>query len=59
MFNAFLVNMVIGYGLEQYKTDPCMFRLVDNESVIMMAAVHVDDLIVVGGRKRLLSSTTL
>ena len=51
MFNALLVNKVIGYGLRRCKTDPCVFRLMKNETVILMVAVHVDDLFVVGGAK--------
>ena len=29
MFNALLVNTVVGFGLEQCKTDPCVFRLMN------------------------------
>ena len=51
MFNALLVNVVVGYGLEQVKTDPCVFRLMKDETVTQMVAVHVDDLFGVGGAK--------
>ena len=50
-FNALLVNTVVGYGLEQCKTDPCVLRLMKDETVILMVAVHVDDLFVVGRSK--------
>ena len=46
MFNELLVNTVVRYGLEQCKTDPWVFRLVmKDETVILMVAVHVDDVI--------------
>ena len=51
MPNALLVNTVVGYGLEQCKTDPCMFRLMKDGVVIPVVAVDVDDLFVVGGAK--------
>ena len=59
MFNALLVNTAVGYGIEQWRTDPCVFRLMQYETVILMVAVHVDDLFAEGGRKSLLSSTPL
>ena len=40
MFNALAVNTVVGYGLQQCTTDPCVFRLMKDETVILMAAVH-------------------
>ena len=48
MFNAVLVSTVVGYGLEQCKTDPCVFCLMNDKTVILMVAIHVDDLFVVG-----------
>ena len=45
--------------MQDHKTDPYVFRLMNDETVILMAAVHVDDLFVIGGGKELLSSTTL
>ena len=51
MSNALLVNAVVGYALEQCKTDPCVFRLMNNETVILMVAVHGDDLFVAGRAK--------
>ena len=51
MFNALLVNTVVGYGLEQCKTDPCVFRRTKHETMIPMVAVDVDDLFVVRGVK--------
>ena len=51
MFNALLVDKAVRYGFEECKTDPCVLRLMKDETVILMVAVHVDDLFVVRGSK--------
>ena len=51
MFNAILVNTVVGYDFEKCKADPCVFRVVNDKAVIPMVAVDVDDPFVVGGAK--------
>ena len=49
MLNALLVSTVVGSGLEHCKTDLCVFRLMNDEIVMLMVAVHADDLFVVRG----------
>ena len=46
-WNKLLVSRLKGYGFEQCKADPCIFRLMDEESdsVRMMLAAHVDDMV--------------
>lgn len=48
MFNALLVNTVVGYGSEQCKTDSYVFRPMDRDPVALTVAMHVDDIFVVG-----------
>ena len=43
MFNALVENTVVGFSLEQCKTDPCVIRLMKDETVILMVAVRVDN----------------
>ena len=51
MLNALVANTVVGYDLEQCKTNPCVFRLMKDETVILTVAAHVDELFVVGRAK--------
>ena len=37
-------------GLEQCKAEPCVFRLLVKDEVSLMVGVHVDDIIVSGGK---------
>ena len=37
-------------GLEQCKAEPCVFRLMMKDEVSLMVGVHVDDIIVFGGK---------
>ena len=41
-------NTLKKQGFEQCLVDPCIFRLMGDEGVKMILAVHVDDMIVVG-----------
>ena len=50
MFNALLVNTVVGYGLEQCKTDPCVFRLMKDETVIL-THIHINNVPIVNSNK--------
>ncbi|CAM9110405.1 unnamed protein product [Ascophyllum nodosum] len=46
-----LVNRLVEeIGLEQCKTEPCGFRLMGRNEVSLMIGVHVDDIIVSGGK---------
>lgn len=51
MFSASFVDTVVGCGPEHCKTDPCAFRLTNDETVTLVVAVHVDGLFVVAGAK--------
>ena len=35
-------------GMEQFKADPCVFRLIRDGVVVMIVCVHVDDIILAG-----------
>ena len=39
-------------GFEQFMTDICVFRLIEDGSVAITAAVHVDDIFEVGQKER-------
>ena len=46
-----LVNWFVEeIGLEQCKAEPCVFRLMVKDEVSLMIGVHVDDIIVSGGK---------
>ena len=46
-----LVNWLVEeIGLEQCKAEPCDFRLMAKDEVSLMIGVHVDDIIVSGGK---------
>ena len=40
--------LVSKVGMEQCKADPCVFRLIRDDVVVMIVCVHVDDIIVAG-----------
>ena len=40
------VENVVEYGMEQSRTDPCVFRMVVDGKVEMIMAVHVDNLVI-------------
>ena len=43
-----LVETVVKYGMEQCRTDPCVFRMVVDGKVQLIMAVHVDDIVIAG-----------
>ena len=43
-------KLVSVHGMEQRKTDPCVFRLIREGKLVLILAVHVDDMAVVGTR---------
>ena len=43
-----LVKTVVEYGMDQGRTDPCVFRMVVNGKVELIMAVHVDDVVNAG-----------
>ena len=43
-----LVETVVEYGMEQCRTDPCVFRMVVDGKVQLIMAVHVDDIVIAG-----------
>ena len=43
MFNALVEKTVVGFGVEQCKTDPCVVRPMKDETVIHMVDVRVDN----------------
>ena len=43
-----LVEIVVEYGMEQYRTDPCDFCMVVDGTVELIMAVHLDDMVVSG-----------
>ena len=50
--NLLVVKFVIKvHGMEQCKTDPCVFRLIREGIVVMTMTVHVDDMAVAGPRE--------
>ena len=46
-----VVKLVQVHGMEQCKTDPCVFRLIREGIVVMIMTVHVDDMAVAGPRE--------
>ena len=43
-----LVYTVVEYGVEQCRSDPCVFRMVVDGKVELIVAVHVDGIVIVG-----------
>ena len=43
-----LIETVIEYGMEQCTTGPCVFRLVVDDKVELVMAVHENDIVIVG-----------
>ena len=43
-----LVETVVEYGMEQCRTDPCVFCMVVDGKVQLIMAVHVDDIVIAG-----------
>ena len=43
-----LVETVVDFGMEQSRTDPCVFRMVVDGKVELIMAVHVDDIVIAG-----------
>ena len=41
--------LVSKVGMEQCKTDPCVFRLIRDDVVVMIVCVHVDDMTLFAG----------
>ena len=51
LWNDLLVDkLVYVYGMEQCMTDPCVFRLIREGKLVLILAVHVDDMAVAGTR---------
>ena len=50
-WHVLLVNWLVEvFGFEQCKAEPCVFRLMVKDKVSLMVGVHVDDIIVSGGK---------
>ena len=43
-----LVETVVEFGMEQCRTDPCVFRVVVDGKVELIMAVHVDSIVIAG-----------
>ena len=50
LWNNLLVMKLVNHGMEQCKADPCVFRKIVNGVVVLVLAVHVDDMAVAGPR---------
>ena len=49
LWNGLLVQkLVMKHGMEQCKTDPCVFRKMRDDKLVMILVVHVDDIAVAG-----------
>ena len=55
LWNNLLVMKLVNHGMEQCKADPCVFRKTVNGVVVLVMAVHVDDMAVAGPRDELTS----
>ena len=42
------MDTVVEYGVEQCRTEPCVFRIVIDDDVDLMMTVHVDDIVIAG-----------
>ena len=42
---------MVEYGMEQCRTDPCVFRMVVDGNVELIMAVHVVDVVIAGSHK--------
>ena len=43
-----LVETVVEFGMEQSRTDPCIFRMVVDGKIELITVVHVDDIVIAG-----------
>ena len=51
LWNDLLVDKLVSvHGMEQCMTDPCVFRPIQEGKLVLILAVHVDDMVVVGTR---------
>ena len=50
LWNNLLVVKLVNHGMEQCKADPCVYRKIVNGVVVLVLAVHVDDMAVAGPR---------
>ena len=51
LWNDLLVDKLVSvHGMEQCMTDPCEFRLIREDKLVLIVAVHVDDMAVTGTR---------
>ena len=49
--NDLLVDKLVSvHGMKQCMTDPCVFRLIREGKLVLVLAVHVDDISVAGTR---------
>ena len=44
-------SLVTVHGMEQWKSDPCTFRLIREGKIVLILTVHVDDMPVAGSRE--------
>ena len=50
-WHMLLVNWLVeAIGLERCKAEPCVFKLMVKDEVSLMVGVHVDEIIVSGGK---------
>ena len=51
LWNDLLIDKLVSvHGMEQCMTDPCVFRLIREGKLVLILAVHVDDMAVAGTR---------
>lgn len=48
LWNNLLVGKLVKHGMEQCKADPCVFRKIVKGVVVLVLAVHVDDMALAG-----------
>lgn len=51
LWNGPLVKKVVKHDMEQYKTDPCVFRPIRKRKVVLILVLHVNDIGVAGSNK--------
>ena len=46
------MKLVTVHGVEQYKSDPCVFRLIREGKIVLTLTVHVEDMAVAGPKDK-------
>ena len=51
LWNDLLVNKLVSvHDMKQCMTDPCVFRLIREGKLVLILAVHIDDMAIAGTR---------